>query len=148
MRRQLLGLSVAAFAIAGAPALAQVRDAVYRGTMVCDKLPCTVGNDREAITVTIAGSAVRYTHSVRLHGAPALTSETGTGRLGGSDISLEGSWKSGNREYQAKYSGTFVRRHASLKGTQTWNDSGKTIIRTCSGSIKRPFRAFLPRERK
>ena len=40
---------------------AQMRDAVYRGTMVCDKLPFTVGNGREAIEVTIAGNAVRYT---------------------------------------------------------------------------------------
>jgi hypothetical protein len=148
MWRGAFGLLAVAFAIAGTPASAQVRDAVYRGTMVCDKLPFTVGNGREAIEVTIAGSTVRYTHAVRLHGAAAPTSEVGTGALSGNDISLQGSWKGGNRQYEAKYSGTFVRRHASLKGAQTWNDGGKTVRRACSGSIRRPLRAFLPRERK
>lgn len=148
MRRGFLGLLAAAFAITGTSASAQVRDAVYRGTMVCDKLPFTVGNGREAIEVTIAGNAVRYTHAVRLHGVAAPTSEAGTGALNGNNISLQGSWKSGNRQYEAKYSGTFVRRHASLKGTQVWSDGGKTISRTCSGSIKRPLKPFLPREQK
>jgi hypothetical protein len=148
MRTGAFGLLAVAFAIAGTPVSAQVRDAVYRGTMVCDKLPFTVGNGREAIEVSIAGNTVRYTHAVRLHGTAAPTAEVGTGALSGNDISLQGSWNSGNRRYEAKYSGTFVRRHASLKGVQTWNDGGKTVRRACSGSIKRPLRAFLPRERK
>jgi hypothetical protein len=66
--------------------------------------------------------------------------------LSGQNISLLGSWKSGNRQYEAKYAGTFVRRRADLKGTQTWNDGGKTINRDCSGTIKRPLR--MPREKK
>ena len=148
MRREAFGLLALAFVTASTAASAQVRDAVYRGTMVCDKLPFTVGNGREAIEVTISGNAVRYIHAVRLHGAAAPTSETGTGTLNGNDISLQGSWNGGSRQYEAKYSGTFVRRHASLKGVQTWNDGGKTIGRACSGSIKRPLRVFLPRERK
>jgi hypothetical protein len=148
MRRGVFGMLAMAFAIAGTPVSAQVRDAVYRGTMVCDKFPFTVGNGREAVEVTIAGGAARYTHAVRVHGAAAPTSETGTGALNGNSISLQGSWKSGNRQYEAKYGGTFVRRHASLKGTQVWSDGGKTISRTCSGSIKRPLKPVLPREQK
>jgi hypothetical protein len=148
MRGRAFGLLAVAISIVGTPASAQVRDAVYRGTMVCDKLPFTVGSGREAIEVTIARGAVRYVHAVRLHGSAAPTREVGTGTLSGNDISLQGSWKDGNRQYEAKYSGTFVRRHASLKGAQIWSDGGKTITRTCSGSIKRPLRAFLPRERK
>ena len=148
MRRGVFGMLAMAFAIAGTPVSAQVRDAVYRGTMVCDKFPFTVGNGREAVEVTIAGGAARYTHAVRVHGAAAPTSETGTGALNGNSISLQGSWKSGNRQYEAKYGGTFVRSHASLKGTQVWSDGGKTISRTCSGSIKRPLKPFLPREQK
>jgi len=76
------------------------------------------------------------------------TREEGSGTLNGSDISLRGSWKSGNRQFEAKYDGTFVRRHASLKGTQTWNDDGKSVSRACYGIIKRPLRAFLPREKQ
>lgn len=148
MRRGVFGMLAMAFAIAGTPVSAQVRDAVYRGTMVCDKFPFTVGNGREAVEVTIVGGAARYIHAVRVHGAAAPTSETGTGALNGNSISLQGSWKSGNRQYEAKYGGTFVRRHASLKGTQVWSDGGKTISRTCSGSIKRPLKPFLPREQK
>jgi hypothetical protein len=135
-------------AIASTPAPAEVRDAVYRGTMVCDKLPFSAGKSREAIEVTIAGGAVRYTHIVRLYDAAEATLEQGTGALSGDNISLQGSWKRANRQYEAKYRGTFVRRHADLKGTQTWNDGGKTVTRACAGTIKRPFKVFLPREKK
>ena len=31
---------------------------------------------------------------------------------------------------------------------QAWTDGGKTITRTCAGAIKRPFKPFLPRNRK
>lgn len=146
MRTGYFGLIAAV--IVSAPAQAQVRDAVYRGTMVCDKLPFTAGKSREAIEVTIAGGAVRYSRVVRLRGIASSPHEEGNGALSGQTISLQGSWKSGNRQYDAKYAGTFVRRHADLKGTQTWNDGGKTMSRECSGTIKRPLRVFLPREKK
>ena len=141
-------VAAAVIAMVIAPASAQVRDAVYRGTMVCDKLPFLAGKSREAIEVTISRGAVRYTHVVRLRDAAEATPEQGTGALNGENINLQGSWKGGNRQYEAKYGGTFVRRHADLKGTQTWTDGGKTVSRGCSGTIKRPFKIFLPRERK
>ncbi len=141
-------LVAAAAAIAGTPASAQVRDAVYRGTMVCDKLPFSAGKSREAIEVTIAAGTVRYTQVVRLHVTSVAAPEQGTGTLSGDAISLQGAWKGGNRQYEAKYSGTFVRRHADLKGTQTWTDAGKTITRSCTGTIKRPFKVFLPGDKK
>ena len=144
----VIGVLAAAIVMVSAPASAQVRDAVYRGTMVCDKLPFSAGKSREAIEVTIAGSAVRYTQVVRLHDTAVAAPEQGTGTLNGDNISLQGTWKGGNRQYEAKYSGTFVRRHADLKGTQTWADGGKTITRSCSGTIKRPFKIFLPGDRK
>jgi hypothetical protein len=138
----------AVLAMAVTSAAAQVRDAVYRGTFVCDKLPFSAGKGREAIEVTIAGSTVSYTHVVRLRDAAEPVLEQGKGTLNGQDIELKGSWKSGNRQYDAKYSGSFVRRHADLKGTQTWTDGGKTITRNCTGTVKRPFRVFLPGEKK
>jgi hypothetical protein len=115
--------------------------------MVCDQLPFSIGKSRGAIEVTIAAGAVRYSHIVRLRDAAEPTPEQGTGTLNGDNISLQGSWKGGNRQYEAKYGGTFVRRHVDLNGTQTWNDGGKTITRACSGTIKRPFKIFLPRDR-
>ena len=134
-------------AIIGTPAVAQpVRDAVYRGTLICDKLPFTTVKMREAIDVTINRGTVRYSHVVRLREQPEPVMEQGTGKLEGQNISLQGSWDGGAREYKASYSGTFVRRSARLRGTQTWTDGGKTITRACSGAIKRPLRVFLPRQ--
>jgi hypothetical protein len=131
------------------PAAAQVLDATYRGTMVCDKLPFTSDQMREAIEVTISGGAARYTHVVRLSkvGVEATT-EQGTGTIDGQKINLQGTWKGGSRTYEAKYGGTFVRRSAKLKGAQTWTDGGKTVTRACAGAIKRPLRPFLPRAKK
>jgi hypothetical protein len=141
------GIVIAAVvAIVAMPAVAQVRDAVYRGTMICDKLPFAEAGLREAIDVTISGSSVKYSHVVRLRGAPEGTAEQGTGKLDGPHISLEGSWSGGGRHYKASYSGSFLRRSAKLKGTQTWTDTGRTLTRNCTGVIKRPFRVFLPRE--
>jgi hypothetical protein len=131
------------------PAAAQILDATYRGTMVCDKLPFTSDQMREAIEITISGGAARYSHVVRLSkvGVEATT-EKGTGTIDGQRINLQGTWKGGSRTYEAKYGGTFVRRSAKLKGTQTWTDGGKTVTRACAGAIKRPLRPFLPRAKK
>ena len=98
----------AAMTAIGTPVAAQVLDATYRGTMVCDKLPFTSGQMREAIEVTIASGAARYTHVVRLRNAAVeATAEQGTGTVNGPRIELQGSWKSGSRQYEAKYSGSF-----------------------------------------
>ena len=132
-----------------AAAQTPVRDAIYRGTLVCDKLPFASQQTREAIEVTISGGSVRYNHVVRLRNAAVeATAEQGGGSIDGQKINLQGSWKSGSRQYEAKYSGSFVRRSAKLKGTQTWTDGGKTATRACAGAIKRPLKPFLPRDRK
>lgn len=141
-------LAAAVISAAAVPAAAQVRDAVYRGTLVCDKLPFSAGKGREAIEVTISGGTVRYSHVVRLRDTVEAIPEQGTGSLNGQDLELKGSWKSGSRQYEAKYTGSFVRRHADLKGTQTWTEGGKAMTRACTGTIKRPFRVFLPSEKK
>ena len=140
---------LAAATVMATPAAAEVLDATYRGTMVCDKLPFTSDKMREAIEVTVTGGAARYSHVVRLRNlAVEAAAEQGTGTIDGEKIGLQGTWKGGGREYAAKYSGSFVRRSARLKGMQTWTDGGKTITRTCAGAIKRPFKPFLPRNRK
>jgi len=142
-------LAAAMMAVVATPAAAQVLDADYRGTLVCDKLPFTETRLRGAIDVTIVGGAAHYSHVVRLKSAAAEAApEQGFGAVVGRNISLQGSWSGGGREYKAAYSGTFVRRTARLKGTQTWTVGGKTITRACSGAIKRPLKAFLPRQKK
>ena len=140
---------LAAVTVMATPAAAEVLDATYRGTRVCDRLPFTSDRMREAIEVTITGGAARYSHVVRLRNlAVEAAAEQGTGTIDGQKIDLQGSWKSGSREYKAKYGGSFVRRSAKLKGTQTWTDGGKTVTRACAGAIKRPFKPFLPRNKK
>ena len=142
-------LAAAMITAMGTPVAAEVLDATYRGTMVCDKLPFTSDKMREAIEVTITGNVARYTHVVRLRNAAVeAAAEQGTGKIDGQKIDLQGTWKSGSREYTAKYSGSFVRRSARLKGTQSWTDGGKTITRACAGAIKRPLKPFLPRAKK
>jgi hypothetical protein len=143
----IAALAAALVAIMAAPAAAEVRDAVYRGTLVCDKLPFTETKMREAIDVTIAGGTVRYSHVVRLRDRAEAIAEQGTGVLNGQHISLQGSWSGGGRQYHAAYSGTFVRRSARLKGRQTWTDAGRIVTRACSGAVKRPLRVFLPRKK-
>ena len=59
-------LAAAAMMALATPAAAQVLDATYRGTMLCDKLPFTNDKMREAIEVTISGGTARYSHVVRL----------------------------------------------------------------------------------
>jgi hypothetical protein len=140
-------LAALAVTMLGAQAQAQVRDAVYRGTMVCDKLPFFETAAREAIEVGISGGDAKYAMVVRLQQGESAQ-ETGTGKVEGQAISLQGAWSGKSDSYKATYSGTFVRRSAKLTGTQTWTHDGKTITRKCSGAIKRPLRAFLPRERK
>ena len=142
-------LAAAMIAIVATPAAAKVLDADYRGTLVCDKLPFTETKMREAIDVKIVGGAAHYSHVVRLKSvAVEAAPEQGFGTVVGQNISLQGSWSGGGREYKAAYSGTFVRRSARLKGIQTWTADGKTVTRACSGAIKRPLKAFLPRQKK
>jgi hypothetical protein len=144
---RILGLAVL-FGVAAhsgaAFAQTQVRDAIYRGTLVCDKLPFFETAVREAIEVKIKGQSVTYTHIVRERGE--LSFEAGTGALDGDKLTLKGDWAGEVERYQASYSGTFVRRWAKLTGTQTWQHEGKTHIRKCEGAIKRPFAVFLPGE--
>jgi len=72
---------------------------------------------REAIEVTISDATVRYNHVVRLRTAAVeAAAEQGTGTIDGQKINLQGSWKSGARQYEAKHSGSFVRRNVKLMG--------------------------------
>ncbi len=88
MRTGCFGLIAAV--IVSAPAQAQVRDAVYRGTMVCDKLPFTAGKSREAIEVTIAGGAVRSLVSYAFAVLASLPREEGSGTLSGQNYQPAG----------------------------------------------------------
>jgi hypothetical protein len=147
-------LAAVAAAMTSTPAAAQaqrqpqVLDAVYRGTMVCAKLPFTEFAMREAVAVTLTGGSGSYTHVVRLREQPDLAEEKGTAKIDGPRIILEGSWKGDAGQYQANYSGSFVRRSAKLVGTQTWTVNNRIVTRSCSGVIKRPLKAFLPRGKK
>ena len=82
------------------PAAAEVLDAVYRGTMVCDKLPFTSRQMREAIEVTIAG------------GDGALQSRGTSCRQAGG-------------RYRSKAPAPSAARTSRLQGA--WKDSGRAV---------------------
>jgi hypothetical protein len=146
----------AAILIAGAlsvssamPAAAQVRDATYRGTLICSTLPFLKGHLRAAMTVNIKGNSAEYTQPVvNPEKGTQLGTEAGSGTVEGSNIKLSGAWRGAPNSYEASYTGTFVRRAARIAGTQTWTHEGKTYKRTCSGAIKRPLAIFLKRDGK
>lgn len=127
----------------------KVREAVYRGTLVCGKLPFIEDPVRAAIEIKITGNAAQYRRPVRAPRRGSVAGiETGTGTIDSDKISLTGEWRGEFGSYQATYSGTFVRRSAKLAGTQTWMHAGKSYKRECSGVIKRPLAAFLPKDKK
>ncbi len=69
-------------------------------------------------------------------------------KVDGDKITLTGGWKGEKASYDASYAGSFVRRSAKLSGTQTWTYDGKSYNRTCSGAVKRPLAAFLPKQKQ
>lgn len=132
---------------AATPAAAQVRNAVYRGTLVCTPLPFLKGHLRAAMEVTVKGAAAEYTQPViNAEKGTLIGTEKGRGTIEGRTIRLAGSWSGDRQSFEATYNGTFVRRAARLTGTQVWTFEGKTYKRTCSGAVKRPFAVFLQRD--
>src|SRR5262245_58614902 len=140
--KPMLGALALATLLFSSEAGAQVRDATYRGTLVCAKLPFFEVAAREAFELVVTGNSAKYTHVVRE--ASELSSETGSGNIDGQGIVLTGGWRGKRENYEARYTGKFVRRSFNLAGTQTWVHEGKAYTRACSGSIKRPFAIFLP----
>src|SRR5262245_22342230 len=107
----MLGRGNAAFAailllaLASTGVSAQVMDPTYRGRLVSDKPPFTRDRMRDAIEVAISSGDVRYTHVVRLRDVAEPEPERGTGSLNGLRLDLQGAWKDGARQYNARYSG-------------------------------------------
>ena len=142
-------LAAVAGAILAVPAQAQVRDAEYRGTLVCDGLPFANDPGRAAITIKLAGGEGSYERPVHMPVRNKIVGqETGKVKVEGDKITITGGWKGEKSSYEANYSGTFVRRSAKLTGQQSWTHEGKSYTRNCSGATKRPFAAFLPKQRK
>jgi len=142
--------SICLAAVAGAlwagPAGAQVRDADYRGTLVCGKLPFVQDPKRAAIVVQIANNEGTYERPLSI--GKFTGKEIGKAKVEGDKITITGAWKGDNSSYEATYGGTFVRRSAQLTGKQSWTHEGKSYTRNCSGAIKRPLAAFLPKQKK
>ena len=144
-----LWLAAVASTVLAVPAQAQVRDAEYRGTLVCGELPFAQDPQRAAIVVKLSGGQGPYERPVHMPTrAKVAGKETGTVKVDGNKIALTGGWKSAKGSYDASYSGTFVRRSAKLSGTQQWTHEGKSYTRNCSGAITRPLAAFLPKQKK
>ena len=150
MTRRVVFFCLAAVAgtIMVGPAQAQVRDAEYLGTLICEKLPFAQDPSRAAIAVKLSGSEGPYDRVVYGGRSKPAGKETGTVKVDGDKISLTGGWKGDKDSYEASYSGTFVRRSAKLTGTQKWTHDGQSFTRNCSGAIQRPLAAFLPKQQQ
>jgi len=145
----VMSLAMVAGAMLVVPAQAQVRDAEYRGTLVCGKLPFAQDPSRAAITVKLTGSEGPYERPVHMPIRTKIAGqETGKVKVDGDKIAITGGWKGEKSSYEASYSGTFIRRSANLTGQQSWTHEGKSYTRTCSGAIKRPLAAFVPKPQK
>ena len=128
-------------------ASAQVRDGVYRGTLVCGGQAMTGSQPRSAIEMTISGREVKYTRPVVEKGK-TIGTESGSGTLDGDKISLAGAWRSDRMGFESAYTGSFVRRASmTLAGSQTWTQDGKTVTRACTGAAKRTPLLFRPKAR-
>ena len=145
MRRGWFGAAAvfAAVVVLSGSAEAKVLDAVYRGTLECGRPPFGDDKTHDTVRVTIFDGKIKYSRVVQISDNPDAMPETGSGRLDGQNIRLTGAWRGSGRAYNAVYVGTFIRRTARLTGTQTWMVDGKVVVRTCRGSIKRPFRMFI-----
>lgn len=142
-------LAMVAGAMLAVPAQAQVRDAEYRGTLVCGKLSFAQDPGRAAITVKLTGSEGTYERPVHMPVRSGIVGqEIGKAKVDGDKIAITGGWRGEKSSYEASYSGTFVRRSAKLSGQQSWMHEGKSYTRTCSGAITRPLAAFLPKPQK
>jgi hypothetical protein len=115
---------------------------------VCGKLAFAQDPVRAAIAVKLDGNQGPYERSVNMTRSRVDGKETGAAKVDGEKITLTGGWKGDKSSYEATYSGTFVRRSAKLTGTQNWTHEGKSYTRECSGAIKRPLAAFLPKQKK
>ena len=124
-----------------------IRDAVYRGTMVCGKLPFIQtgagidrGDDR--------GNAAKYTRPVALadrhRRSTARRQRHGRERQDQPERHVE----EGRRQLRGELYRRFRAPVAKLTGAQVWSHDGKTYKRECSGAIKRPLAAFLPKDGK
>ena len=146
------GLMAVCMTVAGVmpimSAQAQVRDAEYRGTLVCGKLPFAQDPARAAIVIKLSGNEGPYERPVYAGRSKPDGKESGTAKVDGDKIALTGGWKGDKDSYEASYAGSFVRRRAQLTGTQTWVHDGKSLTRNCSGAIQRPLAAFLPKQQK
>ena len=136
-----IGVLVAAAIMAtSAPAAAEVLDAVYRGTLVCDKLPFTRVQMREAIDVTISGGA-GYVHTVRLRDRASGPGE-GRRRRQRPEHRSPGIVERNTRQYEAKYSGVRVAQRPAQGYPKLM--TALMVTRACSGAswpLKRSCRA-------
>jgi hypothetical protein len=147
-RLWMIAVATSGFFAMTSTASAQVRDAIYRGALTCTKALFVKDAERAVMEVAITGTSAKYKRPVLIAGANAAGVESGDGSVDGAAIKLTGNWKGDKASYDASYSGTFVRRGAKLTGDQKWIVDGKTYTRKCTGAIKRPLAAFLPKKKK
>jgi hypothetical protein len=135
--------------VASCPALAQQQPAqqksvegAYRGSIVCEHLPETVGILRGPLDIIVSGTTVLAARPIfNRDGSRVVGSEIATGSVNSDGtLHLSSSWAAGNTSFKGTYSGTLSATGGTLTGTQAWTllpDNGGNASRACYGAYVR-----------
>lgn len=131
----------------------QLLNGAYRGTLVCEHLPGTVGILRGPLDIVVTGTtsvAPRQIFTVvaarpifNRDGSRVVGTEIATGTLNADGaLHLTSNWTAAGAGFKGTYSGTLSASGGTISGTQVWRRSSGNdgnISRTCYGAfVKSP----------
>lgn len=139
LRRKLeaIGLAVATLTLACTAAMAEGRDGIYRGTIVCEKLKNSQFMLRAPLDVTINGAQVIAARPVfNLQGTFVVSTEIATGSIADDGtIKFNSNWKGGGSSFEGSYSGVMAEKTGTLTGTQSWVTNTGKETRSCTAAL-------------
>jgi hypothetical protein len=124
------------------PAQQQTVEGGYRGSMVCEHLPGTLGILRAPLDIIVSGTTVVAARPIfNRDGSRVVGSEIATGTVNSDGtLHLSSSWAAGGGSFNGTYSGTLNATGGTLTGTEAWVRSpefGGNATRTCYGAYIR-----------
>jgi hypothetical protein len=134
-----------------APSLAQQQlaqqqsvDGAYRGSVVCEHLPGTLGILRAPLDIIVTGSTIVAARPLfNRDGSRVVGSEIATGTMNADGtLHLTSNWTAAGGGFKGTYNGTLTASGGTLTGTEAWTRSpanGGNASRACYGAyVKAP----------
>ena len=121
-----------------AMARAQSIEGIFRGTLVCEKMPASPDILHAPLDMTIRGSNVQFARPLfNWNGTLVVGSELGIGSVDPEGkLHLTSSWYNSGMTFDGEYSGALTKTSGTFSGTQSWrdgkNNSGK---RACTAAL-------------